>query len=430
MMAYLKKLAIVGSLAFMPVSVLAQGAMLHGFGPINSAMGGAGTALPNESLGALAFNPALISGVKGNQLSFSTEFFIDDINIRTEAGVQVGDADPTSHWSVVPAFGWMSRKPDSKMSLGFGLIGIAGFGTDYPQDNASVLFAQPPNGFGRIWTSLAVTKIPLAVAYQVTPKLSLGLSLNGYVGQFAVAPLPHKDFDEQPNANRDRWYPLAGKPSQKYAFSGQFGFHYQATPSISLGGSITTAQNFSPYEWNSTVADPSSRNYGLHRRLSYDLDGPLVVSWGVAMTPGKKTQVALDGMFTKYEGVAGFGSVGGIVDRIVYPFGWRNVWTVKAGVQHAASEKLTLRAGYNYSQMPLRPEVVLSATGAPATFQHHFCGGFGYKVFPFLEMNASFYYVPRDHLIGPFPDLDGVVRGTLDESNELISALVGFNFKF
>ncbi len=427
-MAHFKTFALVGCLALLPVWARAQGAMLHGFGPINSAMGGAGAALPNESLGALAFNPALISGVKGNQLSFSTEFFRDDIQIHTTAGLLEGDADPTSHWSIAPAFGWMSRKPDSKMSIGFGLIGIAGFGTDYPQDNASILFAQPPNGFGRIWTSLTVTKIPLALAYQVTPKLSLGLSLNTYVGQFSVAPLPHKDFDEQPN--RDRWYPEAGKASQKFAFAGQFGFHYQATPTLSMGASITTAQNFSPYEWNSSVADPSSANFGLDRKLSYDLDGPLVVSFGVAMTPGKKTQFALDGMFTKYEGVAGFGSVGGIVDRIVYPFGWRNVWTVKAGVQHAASEKVTVRVGYNYSQMPLRPEVVISATGAPATFQHHFCGGFGYRLFPFLEMNASFYYVPRDHIIGPFPDLDGVVKGTLDESNKLTSALVGFNFKF
>lgn len=427
-MAYFKKLVVVGCLALLPVSAWAQGATLHGFGPINSAMGGAGTALPIESLGALGFNPALISAVEGNQLSFTTEFLKDDINIRTTAGALTGDADPTSHLSVVPAFGWMSRKPDSKMSIGFGLIGMAGFGTDYPQDNKSILFAQPPDGFGRIWTSYAVTKIPLALAYQVTPKLSLGVSFNAYVGQFAVAPLPHKVFDEQ--ANRDRWYPEAGKASQKFAFAGQFGFYYQATPSLSLGGSFTTAQNFSPYEWNSSIADPSSPDFGLDRKLSYDLDGPMVVSFGVGVTPNEKTKFALDGMFTKFDGVAGFGSVGGIVDRIVYPFGWRNVWTVKAGVQHAATDKLTVRLGYNFSQMPLRSEVVLSATGAPATFQHHFCAGFGYKVFPFLEMNASFYYVPRDHLVGPFPDLDGVVKGTLDESNKLTSALVGFNFKF
>ena len=426
-MKILRNAAIVGCLALVPVSASAQGAMLHGIGPINSAMGGAGTALPNESLGALMFNPALIAKTKGNQISFTTEFFKDDINIHTTAGLLSGDAHPSSQLSVVPAFGWMMRDPSKKMALGFGLIGVAGFGTDYPQDNASVLFAQPPNGFGRIWTNLAVTKIPVALAVQVTPKLAIGASFNAYVGQFSVAPLPHKDFDVSPNG--DRWYPEAGRPSQKFAVAAQVGFHYQATELMSIGASFTTPQNFAPYEWNSTIADPASKNFGLTRKLSYDLDGPMIVSFGSALA-GKRTQLAVDGMFTKYKGVNGFGSPGGIVDGIVYPFGWRNVWTFKTGIQHAVSDALTVRAGYNYSQMPLRSEVVLSATGAPATFQHHFCAGFGFKIFPFLEMNASAYYVPRQHVVGPFPDLNNKVIGTIDESNKLTSGLIGFNFRF
>jgi long-subunit fatty acid transport protein len=89
-----------------------------------------------------------------------------------------------------------------------------------------------------------------------------------------------------------------------------------------------------------------------------------------------------------------------------------------------------VRGGYNYSQMPLRGEVVLSATGAPATFQHHFCGGVGMRLFPFLEAEASFYYVKRDHVTGYFPDLQNNIKGTLDESNTLTSALIGLNFKF
>ena len=90
-------------------------------------------------------------------------------------------------------------------------------------------------------------------------------------------------------------------------------------------------------------------------------------------------------MFTKYKGVSGFGSPGGIVDGIIFPFGWRNIWTFKTGIEHRASEKLTVRLGYNYSQTPLRSEVVLTATGAPATFQNHFTGGAGFQLFPFLS---------------------------------------------
>jgi long-chain fatty acid transport protein len=407
---------------------MAQGASLHGFGPINSSMGGAGVALPEDSLNALGFNPALLAAAEGNQLSFTTEFMKDGIEIHTTLGTLSGDAHPSAQLSIIPAFGWMVRDPHKKMALGFGLIGVAGFETDYPQDSASILFAQPPNGFGRIWTSYQVTKIPVAFAFQVTPKLSVGASVNVYVGQFSVAPLPDGTFDTAKNGAR--WYPEAGKPSQRFAAAAQLGFVYQHSPMMSIGASITTPQNYSPYEYNSSIADPSSRAFGQARTLSYDLDGPMVVSFGTALKPSKTTQIAVDGMFTKYSGVNGFGSPGGIVNRVVEPFGWRNVWTVKAGVQHQVSDTLTVRGGYNYSQMPVRGEVVISATGAPATFQHHLSGGFGMKMFPFLTAEASAYYVPRQHVVGPFPDLDNRVLGTIDESNKLVGALIGLNFRF
>jgi long-chain fatty acid transport protein len=415
-------------LTLLPAPAKAQGASLHGFGPINSSMGGAGVALPEDSLNALGFNPALLTAVKGNQISFTTEFFKDGIEIHTTLGILSGDAHPTTRLNIAPSFGWMVHDPSKKLALGFGMIGVAGFGTDYPQDNASILFAQPPNGFGRIWTTYQVIKIPVAFAFQATPKLSVGASLNVYVGQFSVAPLPDGTFDT--NANGDRYYPEAGKPSQRFAVAGQFGFVYQANPMMSVGASITTPQNYPAYEFNSSIADPASPAFGMARRLSFDLDGPLVVSFGTGVKVNEKTAVAVDGMFTKYGGVNGFGSQGGIVNGIVEPFGWRNVWTFKAGVQRQMSDKLTVRGGYNHSQMPVRGEVVISATGAPATFQHHFTGGFGMKLFPSLTAEASAYYVPRQHLVGPYPDLNNHVLGTIDESNKLVGALIGLNFGF
>lgn len=424
---FARRSVLVGCLLALPVMTRAQGAMLPAAGPINSAMGGAGTALPNESLGALMFNPALISVAPGNQISFTTEFLKDDISIQTTRGARSGNAVSTSQVNIVPAFGWMSRKPDKKLAIGFGLIGLGGFSTDYPQDTASVLFAQRPGGLGRVYTTYSVTKVPVAFGYQATPKLSLGASINVYLGQFSMAPLWSEEFDQGTSA---RWYPEAARPSQRFAVAAQFGFLYQATPTMSMGGSLTTPQNFASYDWNSTNADPGSRGFGTSRTLSYDLDGPMIVSFGLGLKPGKKTQIAVDGMFTKYQGVDGLGGAGGVIKGTVYPFGWRDVWTFKAGVQHVATAKLTVRAGYNFSQMPLRSEVVVSTVAAPLTSQHRFNGGFGYLMFPFLEANASFSYAPRQHLVGPYPDLNNVVVGSLDVSNSVTSALIGLNFKF
>ena len=430
-----RRLVLVGSLLALPGVTWAQGASQPAAGPVNSAMGGAGTALPNESLGALMFNPALISVAPGNQISFTTEFFKDSINIDTtlNAGGRTHRALSTSQVNIVPAFGWMSRKPDAKMALGFGLIGLGGFSTDYPQDTSSVLFAQRPEGLGRVYSTYSVTKIPLALGYQATPKLSLGASINVYVGQFAMAPLWSEELDAAYAGPTARWYPEAGRPSQKFAVGLQLGFLYQASTSLSVGASITTPQHFGDYEWNSTIADPTSIGFGTYRTLSYDLDGPMVVSFGAGWKPGKKTQVAVDGMYTKYKGVAGFGDTAGVVDGVVYPFGWGDVWTFKAGVQYQATSKLTVRAGYNFSETPVRSEVVVSAVSAPLTNQQRINGGFGYQVFPFLEANASFSYAPREHVTGPYRDINNaksVIIGTVDVSNSVNSALIGLSFKF
>src|SRR5262245_14069929 len=117
-----RRSVLVGSLIALPVVSWAQGAAQPAAGPVNSAMGGAGTALPNESLGALMFNPALIAVQPGNQISFTTEFFKDSIQIDTtlNSGGRTHTGLSTGQLSIVPAFGWQSRHPEKKMALGFG----------------------------------------------------------------------------------------------------------------------------------------------------------------------------------------------------------------------------------------------------------------------------------------------------------------------
>jgi long-chain fatty acid transport protein len=441
-MTRLKVLVLLACVGLMPGSAWAQGHMNEGVGPVNSAMGGAGTALPNESIGALTFNPALIAEVKGNQLSFTSEFYQDSIQIDTTIGGQTGHAESRQQVRVVPAFGWMLRDPAKKMALGFGLIGVGGFRTDYPQSNASLLFAQPPNGFDRIFTDYSVTKIPLALAYQVTPKLSVGVSGNLYVAEFAVSPLPYKYFDVDTAGNR--WYEGAGSLTTRFAFAAQFGMLYKHSDKINFGAAVTTPQNYSSYSWNSTNANPSSRQYGQSTTVEFDLDGPMVVSFGTGLKPSNKTQIAIDGMFTKYEGIAGFGGPGGVIPApstpgvsggsspggVIDPFGWRDIWTFKVGLQHQVTDKMVVRAGYNFSQMPVKSENVLTATGAPLTFQNRYSAGFGMRMFPFLEAEFSAYIAPRTHLEGPLVTLTNQTVGSVDESNSRTGLLIGLNFTF
>ena len=60
-----------------------NGNQLHGIGAVNSSMGGAGVALPNDALGALNLNPALLTQLDGHKMEFSAELADDDITISS-----------------------------------------------------------------------------------------------------------------------------------------------------------------------------------------------------------------------------------------------------------------------------------------------------------------------------------------------------------
>jgi long-chain fatty acid transport protein len=415
--------------------------MLHGVGPINSSMGGAGTGLPEDAVAALMYNPALIGAEPGVQISFSTEFFTTAIEIDINAYGRSGSGKSTAALGVVPAFGWAFRHPDQKVGLGFGLIGVAGFQTDYAHQPGSIAFDKAADGgFGRIFTDYIVMKIPTSLSYQVSPKLTLGASMIVYRANLAISPLPYKVYDEvaitTPVAPAGtRFFAEGANMNGRFAVSGQVGFYYKPNEMLSLGASLLLPQNYSPFEWNSFHADPTSTQFGDHQAIDFDLDGPLMATVGVGVKPNDKTAIAIDGTWTKYTGVSGFGGPGGIVNGVVQPFGWRNVFSVKTGVRYQATEKMDLRLGYAFTQMPLISKNVLTATGAPATFQNHFTAGTGIKVLPFLTLEASGYLVPREHVTGPFL-IDQLgpnpypTPGTMDTSNTITSGTMGFYFRF
>ena len=418
-------------------SFAGNGNMLHGFGPVNSSMGGAGAGLwLGDPVGALMFNPALMSASEGHHVSFGTEFFEDDVSIEVDLynpnrnGLLSGTTHPSRQLGILPTVAYTYHPPGSRWSFGFGLIGIAGFRTDYPEDPSSILFDTPPYGFGRIYTDHRVTKVPFALSYQVTDKLAVGFSLNGYIAELAIAPLPYEVYDAQIGNDNLRFYPQGDGLDSEYAMSVQLGFLYEANECWSVGGSITTEQNFSPFGWNSTIANPNDPNFGTSRRLGFDLDGPMIATLGVGWNLGEKTKVALDTSWIQYDGVAGFGSPGGIVDRVVQPFGWDNVWAYKLGVQHQLNDKIVLRCGYNYSDVPMPSKNVLTATGAPGIFKHHFSAGMGVKVTENLTANLGVYVVPTESLEGPYLDLDNNELGRMKTSNGLKSVQVGLAWDF
>ena len=424
-------IGVVCALAFLPALARAQGHLLHGVGPVNSAMGGAGAALPLEAIGALHENPALIVKADGNHISFASEFFKDGLRVDSRVGSLTASTDATLQLGVIPAFGWIARKPGSKIGIGFGLLGTAGFRTDYPQDSSNVLLLPQPDGFGRIYTDLLITKIPVAFAMEVSPKLAVGASINLYRGALAINPLPVADPDMVRGVG---FLPSAGNQVASWGFGVQVGVLYEISPMTSVGASFTTPQKFKQYRWNSTNANPRSPQFGFARTLTFNLDGPATITFGAGLKPNDKTRIAIDGRYVMYDGVAGIGEAGGVdtVNHKLIGIGWRNIWAGMFGVQYQATDMLAVRGGFNYAQTPIREEFTVTSMGTPATFQKHVTGGIGVKMNPHMGFDVGFYLVPRETVSGPILSLyRGVIPDSqIDMSNKITSLLIALNFTF
>src|SRR5262249_22706785 len=251
-------------------SAHAQGFVLPGVGPVNNSMGAAGVALPTDSQAALLQNPPLTGKSGENQITFSTEFFKDGAHFDAGIGNFSGGTDGSVDMAVIPSFGWMGRiKDNNKLVLGFGLLGVAGFRTDFPQDSSNPLLNPQPNGYGRFYTDLQIAKIPFAMALQLNPKLAVGFSLNLYRGVLAASPLPGTPADV--SASGAHFIPNAGNQVPRFGIGAQFGAVYDLNKMVSVGASYTTPQKFQQYEWNSTNADVTSPNYGKARTITFNL---------------------------------------------------------------------------------------------------------------------------------------------------------------
>jgi long-subunit fatty acid transport protein len=405
----------------------AQGFILPGIGPINNAMGAAGVALPEDSQAALNTNPALIGKVEGNQITFSTEFFKDGAHFDASVGGFSGGTDGTHALAVIPSFGWMGHITDgSKVVLGFGLLGVAGFRTDFPQDSANPLLSPQPYGYGRFYTDLQIAKIPFAMAAQVNPKLTVGMSLNLYRGVLAVSPLPGSQPDVA--ANGAIFLESGANQVPKFGFGAQFGAIYDVNPMVSLGLSYTTPQKYQQYQWNSTNADVTSPDFGKATILKFNLDGPQIVTFGTALKPKKNIRLAFDARHVKMGSVRGIGESG--ADSLIQ---WRSVWSVLMGGEFWVNERSAVRVGFNYLQTPIREERVSVSLGTPSTFQKHFTFGAGTMVSPHMGFDLGFYIVPRESLTGPVlnPLTDEPIPGSsVTLSSKLTSFQFGLNFKF
>ncbi len=383
-----------------PAAYAGNGHMLHGVGAVNSSMGGAGVALPNDALGALLLNPALLAELDGSRFSFSAEYNTQKNAVESSAGPFSGRTEDDSDPALIPAFGWTRHKAGTRLGYGVGFLGLAGFGADYRQDSTNPLLAPQPIGFGRVYSNYQLMKVPAVVAWKVSDAFSVGVSLNAARSSLTADPAGFASPDCSGPAG-PCFFPRVNSDSA-WGFGLGVGAYYKINPAFALGLSYNTETDFEDFEWNSAVANPNLPTFGRHRKIKFQLNTPPVLVAGLAFTPNDRWAIAVDGKWINYEDTEGFSETLGFEDINVFD----------AGIQWKATDSITLRAGYNVADNAIPEELTFVNVPVPAIFEDRIAAGFGMRATEHLTLDAAYYHVFENRITGPFLGPTGPVPGT------------------
>jgi len=397
-----------------------MGHILDAVGPVNQSIGGAGTALPLDSMGALHWNPASITGLPKSEVAFGCAGFAPVTKIASSVGAGAfrpgappvsmqGSTTSDTDINPMASLGFVCHPEDSRWTYGLGGFCIGGFGVDYPGSTTNpVLTAQPPGGFGfgAIFSQFQMMQFCPTAAYQLSDCFSIGLAPTFNWSSLAVDPFSGAAPDD---ANGDTYptYPSGSHADSRWGLGFQVGLYFEAPRSgWHLGVSYKSTQWFGEYKIN------SRDELGGTRQLAFDLDFPAVFSMGAAYTGFHRWDLAVDVRYINYADTDGFEPARFAPTGAVTGFGWNSIWAVSVGAQYHVCRHVKLRAGYTFNENPIGDDVTFFNVHAPGIIQHHLSGGFSWELPADWTFSLAYHHGFQNTISGPWHGPGGAIPGT------------------
>lgn len=398
-------LALLGPFAYGTAALATDGHVLHGVGSVSQSMGGASIATSLDAIGSNTTNVSSIAFLQRSSIEFGAELFAPDRSYSasspapTSTGFASGTVDSKTREAVIPSFG-LVYKTGGPWTFGFSAVGVGGFGVDYPSNafNTSghfnpVALPQSQGGFGSVYSNYQLLQLTPSAAYQVNDKWSVGLGINADWASLAVDPWPATP----PNASG---FPSGSHAATAWGGGFTLGTTYKVQPNLAVGLSVKSPQWFGKFNWNSQFPDGTPTNFG------FRLDYPLIVGAGLSYQPIDKLTLAADLKWINYSGTKGLSEKNwgnaGTTAPFVRGFGWEDIWAFSAGAQYQVTDRLKLRAGYNYGDNPIPSSQQFFNVFAPAIVQHHATIGAGFSLTDNLELNLGYYHAFQNEKSGSF----------------------------
>jgi len=312
---------------------------------------------------------------------------------------------------VVPEVGIVHQIND-KLTFGIGAFGVSGMGVDY-RNNSGLL---------NMHTTLQFMRVIPAIAYKVNDAISISGALHLAYGSL--------DMGATMGTNN-----AGGGQSQTYGIGAQLGIAYNMGDFVYAGLTYQSPVNMT-YK---RVFDSNCFGSGCDGQFEdLKLTQPQELAFGVGVKPMDNLKVGMDLRWINWKNAKGYKE-----------FQWKDQWVIALGGEFKSTQKLALRAGYNYGKSPIRGGVkntgnannipnfdtqfndfyiaMFNLIGFPAITEHHITLGLGYE----FTNNFSIDLAYKRAFNKKVSATDNANMGMFVEAQNAQNAIsIGLNWKF
>jgi len=377
------------SSALLPAAHATDGYFSHGYGIKAKGMGGAATAVAQDTF-AGANNPAA-AAFAGNRMELGVDLFMPDREMsRTGTGGMLDTSVRSSKREfLIPEFGY-NKTLSNEFSAGVTVYGNGGMNTTYPggQLNCGQGPANALCGSGQLGVDLIQLVVAPTVAYKINANHSVGVSPLLVFQMFKAYGL--QGFSQM-SVDPAR---LSGSGySNSSGLGVRLGYMGKLSDRVSIGASYSPKTNMSRF-----------KEYAGLFANSGEFDIPENASLGIAVQATPDLLFAADYQTIGYGDVPAIGNAataGPLGGNPGGGFGWKNIDVFKLGVQWQMNPKVVLRAGYTHSENPVTSANITPNILAPGVMKSHYTLGATYALSPTSELTWSFMHAPRVSVSGP-----------------------------
>jgi len=337
---------------------------MMGMGGRSLGMGGVDIGIATDT-SAMVSNPAGITQIKGGRVDLGNGLFFPWVRFENKDN----SFDSSDHgreyepyFFYLPQWGWVKHSSYSPFSWGIGLFTVGGGGSGFQLKNEFF-----PEG-KRVESKLAFTKFTPTIAYQLTPRLSVGLALNVYYCPMMFKGLFGSSYVVVDDAS---------------AWGGGYavGFLYQPTDRLKVGIAYTSESMLENFDTDKGYVQIAGQAIQQHHAKVKDFQLPQKVGVGISYQFTPKFLVGFDAEWQDYSHafrkivieMEGLGESTCALE-------WKDSYLFAIGAEYKITPRFTLRAGYSYTGESVTPDegafpYIPSTTGD----SHNITAGFGYS---------------------------------------------------